>query len=242
MNICMFDDEKSFCDTLISIIEDFYYDVFPKHEYNLSFFTKAAEFYSFVDQNEVDVVFLDISTPENENCGLEMAKQIRVANEDVHIVFVTSRQDKMINTFGGFIRPTDFLIKPVSKELTYSLLTGLVNKSLKSREYVALQFGRKEYLIRYDDIYTIQKLERKTVVFLENRRIEVINTISSLKNIVPHYFVLIDKGVWLNVKKVKKINYDEKSIILENDAKVYMSRNAKSTLKSTVKSLDLILR
>ena len=234
MLICLFDDERIFCEELYDVLEDYFAENYPHLDYIIKYFTDAATLMDFVLSNDVAVVFLDISSPENENCGLELAKDIRAYNESIHIAFTTSRNDKIINSFDGLIRPSAFLVKPLEKYLLNDLMSNVIKKCMHSPSFITLKFGRVEYLLDYNEIYSIQKTARKTLVCLENRSIEVTNTINSFIEILPPKFVLINKGILINRKMIDTIDYVNKKITLIDDSFFYMSRSGTSLVKKNM--------
>jgi DNA-binding LytR/AlgR family response regulator len=234
MNLCIFDDEVIFQAKLNDMIED-YLDVnYPELDYSVHCFTHTHELLKHITANKADIVFLDISTNEDENDGLWTARGIRSINEKTHIIFVTSRKDKIAQSFDGFVRPTDFLIKPVDQGRVHELLENIVRQMIRSYDYISFKFGRIEYLLRIDEICSIQKFAHKMIVSTENRSIEVTNTISGLRDILPDHFVQVDKGIIINLNFTYEIDYAKRCIDLKNGMRFSISRNARASVKEAV--------
>lgn len=237
MNFCIFDDEVIFHAKLNDIIEDYLDINYPELDYSVHCFAHTSELLEHISVNKVDVIFLDISTNEDEDDGLCSARRIRSINEKAHIIFVTSRKDKIAQSFDGLVRPTDFLIKPVDQNRVHELLESIVRQMLRSDDYISLKFGRIEYLLRIDEICSIQKFAHKMIVSTENRAIEVTNTIYGLLDILPGHFVQIDKGIIINLDFADAIDYAKRSIVLKNGIRFTMSRNARANVKQAVCNL-----
>lgn len=62
--------------------------------------------------NSFDIIFLDIEMGEED--GITVARRIRKIDKKVLIVYVTSHENYMLESFE--IRPFRFLVKPVSEE------------------------------------------------------------------------------------------------------------------------------
>lgn len=231
MYITLFDDEEYFCNQLECIIEDFFAENFPNIEKNIHSFNNTVKLMRHISKCRPEIVFLDISTEENENTGLDIAKTIRQSNENAHIIFTTTRTDKMHECFEGFIRPTQFLVKPVCKDKITELLKQIVDRKMNSGKYIIVKFGRCDYLLNVDEIYFIQKDDRKTCVNLTNRKIEVTNTLASIMNNLPEYFMLVEKGVIVNLKMIDNVDFSKRLIYLKNDSTAYMSRSSKPAIK-----------
>jgi len=234
MDICIFDDEVIFQNSLNNIIEDIFDVDFPGFEYTVNCFSETPALFDYILKNNTDVVFLDIATPDNDDAGLLTARQIRATNEDMHIVFVTSHKDKINRSFDGMVRPTGFLIKPIDKGYIRELLRNIIRQRIRSNDYISLKFGRIEYLIRIDEIYSLQKFAHKMVVLTANRSLEVINTISSIEDVLPENFVKIDQGIIVNFNFVDRVDYAERSVILKNGDRYTVSRNSKGAVKEAI--------
>ncbi|MNJ35908.1 Transcriptional regulatory protein YehT [compost metagenome] len=63
-------------------------------------------------QQDVDVIFLDISLPEIN--GIELAEQILEKKPDIHIVFVTAYNEHAVKAFE--LNALDYIVKPIIAE------------------------------------------------------------------------------------------------------------------------------
>lgn len=63
--------------------------------------------------NSFDIIFLDIEMGQED--GITVARRIRKIDKSVLIVYVTSHENYMMESFE--IRPFRFLVKPVSREM-----------------------------------------------------------------------------------------------------------------------------
>lgn len=70
---------------------------------------KAAK---YIENNRVDIVFLDIHLPEIN--GIELAEKLVEKNPGLQIVFVTGHDEYAIQAFE--INALDYVLKPVSAE------------------------------------------------------------------------------------------------------------------------------
>ncbi len=72
-------------------------------------FEDALSAYHFLEDNPVDLMFLDIEMPDFS--GIELVQQLVVAPA---VVFVTSRSDYAAKTFDFIEKVQDYLVKPVT--------------------------------------------------------------------------------------------------------------------------------
>lgn len=75
-------------------------------------FQDTTSAYSFIESNEVDVAFVDISMPwEN---GLDFARRLREVNNQITLVFITSHKEHDLAAFDVYAY--DYIVKPLSQK------------------------------------------------------------------------------------------------------------------------------
>lgn len=79
---------------------------------SLKTFQEPEKALKYVKQNEVNVVFLDIEMPGM--LGIQLAKEIKLVNQDIHVVFVTAYQQYALDAFE--VEAVGYLLKPYSLE------------------------------------------------------------------------------------------------------------------------------
>ncbi|GGH82597.1 DNA-binding NarL/FixJ family response regulator [Pullulanibacillus pueri] len=95
-------------------------------------FQRTSEAFSFLQNNLVDLVFVDINIPR-EN-GLDFAKRLRELDERMKIVFVTSYKEYALSAFDVYA--FDYIVKPLTKQrLNQTIKRALEEESsLKAKE------------------------------------------------------------------------------------------------------------
>jgi two-component SAPR family response regulator len=74
-------------------------------------FQSAKEALHFVQQEKVELAFLDIKIAEDN--GLELARNLRLINRTLDIVFTTSHSEFAMQAFDVY--PLDYMVKPISR-------------------------------------------------------------------------------------------------------------------------------
>ena len=95
-------------------------------------FETGKQLLSFIKENPIDVVFLDIEMPEVN--GLELSSQILNLNEEINIVFVTAFNQYAVEAFE--INALDYILKPLTEERLEVTIQRLLKqcKTIKRNE------------------------------------------------------------------------------------------------------------
>jgi len=103
MNVIVVDDEKSMLlimKKMISKIPDINI---------VGSFQSPSEAYLFIENNKVDIAFVDINMPEES--GLDFVRRVKLEIEDIHIVFLTAHKEYALEAFE--VHAFDYIIKPI---------------------------------------------------------------------------------------------------------------------------------
>lgn len=79
---------------------------------SVSLFSNGPEAVEYVKNHMVDVAFLDMELSMMN--GIQLAKEIKRVNENIHIVFVTAYTKYAYEAFG--VDAVDYILKPYSKD------------------------------------------------------------------------------------------------------------------------------
>lgn len=88
-----------------------------------------------LNASHFDIIFLDIEMPHIS--GMEVAKNIRLSNSEVLIVFITNFPDYMPASFK--VEAFDFLSKPISEEDIFAVLTRCIYKYQQKHGFIQIK-------------------------------------------------------------------------------------------------------
>lgn len=198
-------------------------DEFPARE-ELKYFIKnfstidiVAEFdngidvLKFIQENSLDVIFLDINIPYLD--GILLAKTINKFKQKPKIIFITAYKEHAVEAFE--LEAFDYLLKPYSQERIVSMLNKLENIYSKNEnnnyEYqifnkISLWKNDKMIVVDVEDIYYCRAKERETLVYTKEGEYSVNSSISEFEKHLPEdKFFKCHRSFIVNLSKIKEI-------------------------------------
>ncbi len=180
-----------------------------------------------LENNEVDVMFLDINMPKMN--GIDF---LRNKSQKPLTVMTTAYTDYAVESFE--LDVLDYLVKPFSFERFLKAATKakeyaeLQKKQTASpannpAEYFFVKCNGKIEKIFYDELFYVEAMLNYVVLHTEDKKMIVYLTIKSIAEQLPEtMFLKIHKSTIINTGKIKSINGNE---IDMGKAKVVISQN-----------------
>lgn len=187
-----------------------------------------------------DILFLDIGMPQKN--GFELLAHIQEVL--VSVIFVTAHDEYALKAleFG----PTGYILKPIIPEkLVISVQRAIKEKSYltnSKNEYkealqdlhenlafestpdkMCLRHSNKMELICISEILYLESAGSYTYFYLEGRKVVVSKTLKTYVDALPIDFMRIHRSYLVNLKFVKELDINGKSIILLNGKKLSVS-------------------
>ncbi|GAA4270085.1 LytR/AlgR family response regulator transcription factor [Hyunsoonleella aestuarii] len=239
MNCIIIDDEAAsraiishFCSSFnnISVIEEF---------------PNAIQAIKFLNQNEIDLIFLDIHMPDFN--GIDF---IQTLKNPPKIVLTTSDANFAIQAF-EYDCIVDYLVKPIAPERFSKAITkanNLVSKSnledtSSSTENIETISGNDLYvnidrrLIKIDipSIYLVEAKGDYIQIKTENKNYTVHSTLKKIEDKLPiDLFLKVHRSFIINIKKI--IDIEDNSVLIKKDV-IPVSRSNRPEL---MKRLNLL--
>lgn len=174
-------------------------------------FEDGIEVFKFIQQNEVDVIFLDINIPSLD--GVLLAKNISKFSKKPYIVFITAYKEHAVEAFE--IEAFDYILKPYHESRIISMLKKLElnynqqkNNSHKSSVANKINLWKNEKIrvVDLDDIYYCVAKERVTCVFTKDEEYSVSVSITEFYNSLPKdKFFRCHRSYIVNITKIREI-------------------------------------
>ena len=219
MRFAVVDDEPGILKQIPVLIRQFSPDI----KIETDTFSSSSEFLSAYTIKKYDALFLDIDMPDMN--GFALAEHLRHQNDLVPIVYITARDDLMIQAFRykalGFVRK-----QFIESELPYALST-IMNEIHKDNDMIEvtetrLQGGRT-YNISVNGIMYIENDHHNVTIHMTDKR--KITVRSSLSYFTEHesfkHFVAISTGIIVNLSLIE---LTEDAVCFSNGEILYISR------------------
>lgn len=182
----------------------------------------ASEALIFMQENSVDVFFLDINMPEIT--GVSLAKIIK---NKAKIIFTTAYRDYAIEGFN--LNVIDYLLKPFSFERFMEAVAKVSIKEItSSKDFIFVRADRKMIKVNFSSILYIESLSDYVKIYTKEQTIVTRENISTLSNTLPkNLFLRIHRSFIISIQQIT--SYTNEFIEL-NDKALPISRSYKESV------------
>jgi two-component system, LytTR family, response regulator len=180
----------------------------------ISEFDNGIDVLKFIQENSLDVIFLDINIPYLD--GILLAKTINKFKIKPKIVFISAYKEHAVEAFE--LEAFDYILKPYSKERIVSMLNKLekspninnevndIDVNQRIFDKISLWKNDKMIVIDIEDIYYCKAKERETLVYTKENEYSVNSSISEFEKSLPtDKFFKCHRSFIVNLSKIKEI-------------------------------------
>lgn len=175
-------------------------------------FEDGLEAFKYLQDHEVDVVFLDIQIPAID--GLLLAKNLHKSSHPPHIVFVTAYKEFAVEAFE--LEAFDYILKPYNEPRLINLLQKLelagksqpqgAESGLPQNRTVNLVKGERIIVTPCEQIYYAEADEKLTHVYTRTDRYVMTMTLSEFVSRLPaEGFFRCHRSYCVNINKIREI-------------------------------------
>lgn len=197
-------------------------------------FNAAIEAHSFLSNNDVDLVFLDINLPDIS--GLEFIKTVK---NPPSIIITTAYPDYAVDSF-ELDTIVDYLVKPIPFQRFFKAINKLkINSNNKSDETestsIFLNVDKTHHKIIIGEIIYVESDRNYISLFTKNKTLSFIDTLKNwIEKLDNNQFIQVHKSFIVNTNKVDKISGNTLFIA---DKKIPIGRTYKQEL---LKALNIV--
>ena len=166
------------------------------------------------DKKYNNIYILDFELPNAT--AIDIAREIREDDWESPIIILTAYTSLALDSFKQRLQLLDFIGKQIDAE-----------KNLIENLNICLKMFSKEEVYRYTYYNIEHSIPYKSILYLirDGRRIEIKTidksyyqnvSINNIKKLLPKDFLYTTKGVIVNMKRVKEINWKNQTITFDN--------------------------
>lgn len=168
----------------------------------LSYFHNAKDALTFLKQNPVDLIFLDINMPNMS--GMQMLNELQVKPQ---IVFTTAYSEFAMDSYN--FDAVDYLLKPFDFE-RFQLALNKVEKRLyvskQQNSYFFIKDGYKNIKIEFRDIQFVMGSGNYLDIITKDKKYSPRMTFTELIEKIPSsQFIRIHQSYIVNIDNIGKI-------------------------------------
>ncbi|WP_027296049.1 LytR/AlgR family response regulator transcription factor [Robinsoniella sp. KNHs210] len=157
--------------------------------------------------NRFDIIYLDIEMGV-EN-GITSAKEIRKYDSNVCIIYVTSHEEQVLESFE--VRPFQFLVKPVNEKQIESSFINAYDSISCNDFYFRYNYQRANHKILLRDILYFESNKRKVSIVTETEVFEVYGKLNEIEQNLKKSkmtFLRVHQSFLVNYKYIVAQAYD----------------------------------
>jgi len=195
----------------------------------------ALEAIALLQQQKVDVIFLDINMPALS--GLEMAALIP---KDQRIIFTTAYAEHALDSFSFHV--IDYLLKPVSFKRFLQAIQKVqlqiqpaepIETYVKESDLLFIKSGRTVINIRFSDILFIEAHKEYLQIHTSTQKHLVYKRMKDMAATLPTFFIRIHNSYIINLHHLQKTNVQSVQI---GDKELPVSSSYKEILQEKLKA------
>lgn len=163
--------------------------------------TEVFKVVDFLQNNKVDLVFIDIQMPEIS--GIQMMEMF---NKDSHFIITSAYPNYALKSYE--FRVVDYLLKPISFDKFHKAVTKFFEFSTETTtKTLFVKVDGKQVRLNPEEIYFIEGLSDYIRIHLPSERLVVHDTLKEFILKLPSKkFMRIHKSYIINLAKIKSID------------------------------------
>ncbi len=231
IRVYLCDDEQTWLEQLNKSIVD--YQIKSDWELTMGYqSTSPVELLRMLSEDTPvgGIYFLDIDFKTTIN-GLELAKQIRELDSQASIIFITTHDEMVMETFRLKLAVLDYIIKDTSSltcqvhQCLEHIERNYLNKNQTNFSSITIRMASSFYTIHQNDIYYIESIKNthKICLHLKSTLYHYSDTLASMRARLGNDFVQCHKGCLVNIRHIKELNRNNFQVILDNNESCFCS-------------------
>lgn len=169
-----------------------------------------------------------------DDSAQEIASHIRKSNTANYIIISADTPKKLFGMIKPSVSPSGYIIKPFRQNDIVRMLDEIYedfNANSCGKEIFRFKIKAKEISIPYQNIILFESRNKRLAVRTENQEFEFYDTLDSVLNSSPEYFMRIHKSFVVNLSRITLADYGSMAVTFDDGTVAFISRTYKSELK-----------
>lgn len=170
----------------------------------------ALEANSFLLQEEIDILFLDIQMPDLS--GLDFLKTL---SKKPHVILTTAYAEYAVEGFQ--LDVTDYLLKPISLERFMQAVNKVIKRTAvtpkgtptasETADHFFVKADHKKVKVRYADILYVEGLKEYISIYVPGQRIITLESLKNMEAMLPKdKFARVHKSYIVAFEKIDAVS------------------------------------
>lgn len=218
MKVVICDDDKYFVEQIVKYLKQY------ANKFSQSFLVKkfyhADDFLNYIENNDVDILFLDLIFRNERINGIDIAKEVRKINHKTKIVFLTTEERYAIQ--GYAVEASGYFVKPISYN-DFQQQLNLLLSELKKVSVLVDKTDKGYVVLDVSEVMYVETENRKTSIHtLTDKYISMKTMKEQEKIFCEKRFSRCHSSYIVNFQYIKTIKGLD--IILKNGERISMSK------------------
>lgn len=190
------------------------------------------------DQSALQARMVETLTIEmDKEDGISAARRIRTYDKNVRIIYVTSHESYMRESFE--VRPFQFLVKPVTDKIMEKCFKSVYEDINSEDFYFRYSYQRMNHKVPIKDILYFESNKRKIFIVTEQEILELygkLNEIEETLKTCKISFLRVHQSFLVNYKHISGQSYD--SVVMDNGQKISISEDRRKIISEQYCSME----
>lgn len=202
-------------------------------------YSQVEELKKYLESHPViNLAYIDVTMKSS----IAIAERIRKENKQAVMLLIADTTISPMCYIKPSIMASSLLLRPLRKEQVNEVVKELValvtdEKEENMEEIFVIENREERIKIPYERICYFEARAKKIFLCLENKEYGFYETMASLEEKLPEYFVRSHRSFIINSKKVEKIQLTQNEIVLKEGIYIPISRSYRPAIKELKKCL-----
>lgn len=234
LKIAICDDDVKMTGRLDTVLEEIAKRNFVKIDTEV--FLDGGELEKAVEEKMYfDIIFLDIEMGDED--GITAARKIRETDRNVLIIYVTSHESYMQESFS--VRPFRFVVKPIEEKILERYFLEEYEEISSYDSYFRYKNKRKEWKIPIRKILYFESHRRKIYVVTEEETLEFYGKLSEVEEELKQgkmVFLRVHQSFLVNYRHIEGLAYDY--LIMDSGKRISISEDRRRMISEQYCSME----